>query len=129
MGMVIGKRSTAEPAYKVLQSTPFEIRYYSSYLVAEVAMQGGGEFNILANYIGVFGNPANEGKQAMAMTAPVFKGVNMAMTAPVLQSGTNLGEKMAFVLPFEYTDLAQAPRPIDKRVTLRHVPEKVVAIR
>ena len=129
MGAVIGKRDTAEPAYKLLQSTPFEIRLYSPYLVAEVAMQGGGEFNILANYIGVFGNPANEGSQAMAMTAPVLKRVSMAMTAPVLQSGTKSGEKMAFVLPSEYTDLAQAPRPTDKRVTLRHVPEKVVAIR
>ena len=83
MGAVFGR--TAEPAYEILQSTPFEIRNYSSYLVAEVAMQGGEEFNILANYIGVFGDPANEGSQAMAMTAPVLKGVSMAMTAPVFQ--------------------------------------------
>ena len=129
MVTVSGKGGIAEPAYKLLQSTPFEIRRYSSYLVAEVAMQGGDEFNILAKYIGVFGDPANEGSQAMAMTAPVLEGVSMAMTAPVLQSGTKSGKKMAFVLPFEYTDLAQAPRPTDKRVTLRDVPEKVVAIR
>jgi hypothetical protein len=129
MGTVFGSEGISEPAYSILQSTPFEIRNYSSYLIAEVAMQGGGEFNILAKYIGVFGEPANEGSQAMAMTAPVLEGVSMAMTAPVLQSGTKSGEKMAFVLPFEYTDLAQAPRPTDNRVTLRDVPEKVVAIR
>ena len=85
MGTVIGKGGITEPAYKLLQSTPFEIRHYSSYLVAEVAIQGGGEFNILAKYIGVFGNPANEKSQKLAMTAPVLKGVSMAMTAPVFQ--------------------------------------------
>ena len=54
------------------------MRYYEPYLVAEVKMQPGDgkdnvSFGVLANYIGVFGTPANEGKRAMAMTAPVLQ--------------------------------------------------------
>ena len=47
----------------------------------------------------------------------------MAMTAPVMQSE----QKMGFVLPFHLTKLEDAPKPIDKRIEVRLVPEKVVA--
>ena len=134
MGIVFGYTGSEEPKFRLLQKEPFEIRSYPSYLVAEVTMQegdGNNGFRVLANYIGVFGTPQNEGGRAMAMTAPVIQtnaGVSMAMTAPVLQ--TNVGaKKMGFVLPFEYTELDQAPRPTDSRVTLRYVPERVVACR
>ena len=91
----------------------------------------GPAFRALAQYIGVFGQPANEGRQAMAMTAPVTMtpqkpaGERMAMTAPVVQSE----QKMGFVLPFNYTRLEDAPKPINDKVKLRLVPEKVVACR
>lgn len=119
----------------MLQSTPFEIRQYPPYLLAEVQMDSNGDgraFNALAKYIGVFGNPENEGKKPMAMTAPVtlsprvpLRGEKLAMTSPVVQSEQHMG----FVLPFEITKLSDAPKPTDSRVKLRAVPEKVIACR
>ena len=47
------------------------------------------------------------------------------MTAPVVQSN----EYMGFVMPFEYKDISQLPKPNDPRITLRQVPERIVACR
>lgn len=60
MGPVFGKTTTSEPKYKVLKSSDkFEIRKYSSYLVAEI--DGGDDHEedvaTLARYIGVAGLP------------------------------------------------------------------------
>ena len=86
----------------------------------------GEAFNILAKYIGVGSRTAaNEGKKSMSMTAPVtITPEKMAMTAPVVQSNQYLG----FVLPLEYKEASQAPKPLDQRIQIRTVPEKLVAV-
>ena len=134
MGIVFGVTGVEEPAHTVLKTyqTPmyFEVRRNPQYFIAEAPMQEGEDssFSLLAKYIGVFGKPENEAAQAMAMTAPVItqpKGsVPMAMTAPVIETP----DKMSFVLPFHFTDISQIPIPKDKRVEVKAIPSKVIAV-
>ena len=89
MGIVFGFTGTKEPVFRALQSLPYEIRYYEPFLVAEVISCGGdnSSFSVLAKYIGVFGDPANESKQPMDMTSPVLvEHSKLAMTAPVISN-------------------------------------------
>ena len=141
MGIVFGMTGSAEPSFSVVPSGlggAGELRMYQPFIVAEVLKPRGSDegFSTLARYIGVFGDPQNEGKTPMAMTAPVTltpaPPQKMAMTSPVTltPSGTEPGhEYMGFVLPFEITRVDQAPRPLDKRITLRAVPARLVAVR
>ena len=134
MGIVFGRTGTAEPPFslptKISGPLTVEVRAYPSYVIASVPMNTGGDdqaFGILARYIGVFGEPANTKSEAMAMTSPVLtKGQSqaMAMTSPVIQDRDM--SSMAFVLPFEFTTVNQAPTPKDKRVKLDLVPKKVI---
>ena len=140
MGIVFGMTGVEEPKFTLLPSSlgaAGELRMYPQYVVAEILkpIDDNQGFNVLAKYIGVFGDPANEGKKALAMTAPVTltpaPATKLAMTAPVLTtpSSTTGYEYMGFVLPFDITRAEDAPRPIDKRVTLRTVPPRLVACR
>lgn len=139
MGIVFGITGVEEPAFRTLvsKSGPFvsgyEVRLYSPYFIAEVAQIPGQEnnsFGILAKYIGVFGEPANVSKAPMAMTAPVItepKAERMAMTSPVI-SGSG-GESMSFVLPFNFKRIQDVPAPTDRRVTIRTIPRRVLAVK
>ena len=63
----------------------------------------------------------------MAMTAPVLMvPEKIAMTAPVLSSSSSV---MSFVLPFHFKSLAEVPSPTDKRVRVRQIPSRIVAVR
>mmetsp|Transcript_67291 Transcript_67291/g.162765 ORF Transcript_67291/g.162765 Transcript_67291/m.162765 type:complete len:279 (-) Transcript_67291:19-855(-) len=91
------------------------------------------------------GEAAAPAPQAMAMTAPVMVEASsrgaaagpapraMAMTAPVLVEAEGDGgdddnsESMHFFLPASIT-LALAPRPLDARVRVEELPERVVAV-
>ena len=169
--MVFGKTGVAEPAYKVLASLEhgllhYEIRQYGPRFVAETYYTGdqrggGGDannntpFQLLARYIGVFGNAHNEGNQKLAMTAPVAmkddgSGTRMAMTAPVAikplqqqqqqqQSGELSQESttsstipnrrvMQFFLPAEYQTLESIPKPTNDAVHIRAVPGATGAV-
>lgn len=153
MGMVFGRESVAEPVYKVLAITkrsgsttiafPYELRQYGLRMAAETAYQfygndsNGEPFRLLANYIGVFGKPHNEGSNAVAMTAPVamkeLSAVPIAMTAPVAMKGskdTTEGQQrtMTFFLPAEYTTLESVPKPTNPAVTIRAVPAATGAV-
>lgn len=112
----------------------------------------GSPFRALAQYIGVFGNPQNEGNESMAMTAPVAmdtRGTQIAMTAPVVMdqkpngtpiamtapvvmennNETNEGEKrMKFFLPAEYDDLSKIPKPTNPSVKIAEVSPAVGAV-
>lgn len=69
MGQVFGVNGAREPSYSTLwQQSPFEIRRYDAYVVAEVSINERGKvrstpensaFMCLANYIGVFREPEN----------------------------------------------------------------------
>jgi hypothetical protein len=124
-----------EPAYEVIRNIgAVEVRQYAPYVVAEVLVAGSAAeagsraFPILAGYI--FGK--NKGENRLAMTAPVTQTaapIKLEMTAPVTQSAAPGGYLVQFVLPKGVT-LANAPEPIDQRVTLRQVqPSRVAVIR
>jgi SOUL heme-binding protein len=122
-----------EPTYQVVRDIAgVEIRQYAAYTVAEVVVPGPSSeagnqaFPILAGYI--FGK--NKGERKFAMTAPVTQTpepVKMAMTAPVTQSTTQGGYLVQFVLP-KGVSQTNAPEPLDRRVQVRDVLPKQVAV-
>ena len=130
MGIVFGSTGAKEPAFQVLAKySGYEVRQYPQIFIAEVKSSGNGDdFRTLAKYIGVFGKPENVAAQPMAMTAPVLmdpdEGQTLAMTAPVI----NTAKTMSFVLPFEFKDLQEIPKPSNEAVTIRACPERVVAV-
>jgi len=126
------------PPYEVLERDGhFEVRQYSDYIVAEVAVEGEfGEaltqgFRILADYI--FGH--NIRSEHIAMTVPVTEkprpeSEKIAMTAPVTSQPHGAGAFLiAFMMPSKYT-LDGLPRPVDESITFRTVPaHRAAAIR
>lgn len=59
------------------------------------------------------------------MTAPVVTGPQkIAMTTPVLTNP----DYMQFVLPFEFRTFDDVPKPEDPSVTVRQVPQRVIAV-
>ena len=116
---------TANVEYEVIREIgPVEIRRYPSLTLATVFAASDNEaFSILFDYI----SGSNDPNQRIAMTAPVISkgpaGKKIAMTAPVI---SNEGS-FSFVLPSGY-DLQTAPRPIDQRIRLEHVPPRSVAV-
>lgn len=127
---------TVEAQTSKVSSLEYEIRKYSSYLVAETLVQGEFEevgnsaFRILADYI--FGN--NQSKSKIAMTAPVSQQADapktsekIAMTAPVAQVKNEQGFVVQFTMPKKYT-LDTLPTPNDVRVKIRQIPERRVAV-
>jgi hypothetical protein len=138
--------ATEEPKYQVLASdASIEVRRYAPLLLAEVLVDGDMDdasnqgFRLLANYI--FGNNRVETEASsakIAMTAPVTvtpQSSKISMTAPVTieaQSAQNdLSDaqqwRVSFVMPNQYT-LNNIPKPNNKRVSLRAVPEKYFVV-
>lgn len=84
------------PDFELIQSTSdYEIRKYAPSVVAEVTYEPSqfkgnrdGDFSVLANYIGVLGNPQNTKPEKIAMTAPVItKSEKIAIPAPCADTG------------------------------------------
>jgi DNA gyrase inhibitor GyrI len=136
MGVWIGVgyvpvRNIETAKYEVLSKAKgYEIRQYSSRIVAEVKVSGtykesvNNGFRKVANYI--FGN--NSASGSIAMTAPVLHekedtSEKIAMTTPVLHE--KVGDKdsytVAFVMPANYT-METIPKPKNTEVTLREIP-------
>jgi hypothetical protein len=104
--------------YTVLKKIgKIEIRRYPRLVVARVDGYGDGGFNLLFRFI--TGN--NRQKSDIAMTAPVVS-EQIAMTAPVLSEKSSI----AFIMPEGFT-LETTPEPLDDRVKIVEVPERVVA--
>ena len=122
-----------EPSYSVLETEGnFELRNYSSYILAETYVEGDFEavgsegFRRLADYIG--GN--NQKKETISMTAPVSQkpaSVKIAMTAPVSQVQENGRWRIAFMMPSAYT-MQTLPTPDDDRIMFREENEKTIAV-
>lgn len=145
MGSVFGKETVAEPPFKVMLERPaagaettYQLRQYGERFVAEAMYSGddNSPFMILAKYIGVFGDPQNEGAEKISMTAPVVmqdakktEGTAIAMTAPVMMSENKDGEKMMeFVLPAEYDSMDKIPKPTNPQVHIKEVPAQAGAV-
>lgn len=143
-------RNIEEPKYTLAsEASDYEIREYSSYIIAETTVSSVKNrdeaakkgFPIIAGYI--FGDNTKKDKIAMtvpvnteegtsekiAMTAPVNT-EKIAMTVPVNteeEAGSG-AYKISFVMPSKYT-LETLPEPNDKRVVLREVPARKVAVK
>jgi hypothetical protein len=127
-----------EPKYTVVEKNKiFEIREYLSYTVAQTRVEGrfddmgGKAFRILVKYI----SGENQQRTQIKMTAPVIQenqeGQKIKMTAPVIQETDANNPQSAvfsFVMPQHFT-LATLPLPLDKRIELKEIPPKRVAVR
>lgn len=133
---VFGIRSEETPNYQVLiKNENKEIREYSPYIIATTRVEGSFKdaqnqgFRILAAYI--FGD--NEKKSKISMTAPVIidseknSSEKISMTAPVVQTPTQSGWEMSFMMPSKYS-LESLPKPLDNRIVLKEVDKKTVAV-
>ncbi|MCC6138040.1 MAG: heme-binding protein [Bdellovibrionaceae bacterium] len=125
--------ATEEPKFTIESKTDsYEVRIYPATLVAETLVDANFEnagniaFKILADYI--FGN--NKSKNKIEMTAPVSQtqtSEKIAMTAPVSQIKGTKGFLVQFAMPDKFT-LNTLPEPNDKRVTVKQIPARKVAV-
>lgn len=128
-----------EPAYQVIQKNEiYEVRTYAPFIVAQTEVSGNFDaagnkaFRILFNYI----SGENQQRENIQMTAPVIQkksnanGIKIDMTAPVIQQMDENKTEVSiysFVMPDSFT-LATLPEPLDKRVTLKQIPPRTVAV-
>jgi effector-binding domain-containing protein len=125
--------ATEEPKFTLeSKADHYEIRKYGDILIAETKVEanfedaGNRAFRILADYI--FGN--NKSKTKIAMTAPVTQeptSEKIAMTTPVAQIKDQNGYLIQFTMPENYT-LENIPEPNDKRVQIKKIPSRRVAV-
>jgi hypothetical protein len=146
MGMIFGKIDVAEPAFKTVLSragctVPYDVRSYGKRFAIETEWTSTGKSNkemdssfyALAKYIGVIGQPQNEGTVSIAMTAPVVmemgKGQKIAMTAPVVMKDSAASQKrMQFILPCEFDDMSKIPKPTNPAVTVKELNPAIGAV-
>ena len=123
---------TEEQKYTVERKFPkFEVRRYEACVFADVAVTASFEsagsigFRPLIGYIS--GN--NEPDRKIAMTAPVVLEPisKIAMTSPVIQESSGNENIVSFVMPAGMT-LDDLPLPTNSKVTLRQMPEQLVAV-
>lgn len=123
---------TEEQKYTVERKFPkFEVRRYEACVVADVTVvssfqsAGNSAFGTLFGYISGNNNPNTK----IAMTSPVLQEPNntIAMTAPVLQEASGAAHIVSFVMPAGST-LESMPLPANSRITLRPIPEELVAV-
>jgi len=129
-------------AFKILEDhATWSLREYAPAVAAEITSGANDNrgFGRLARYIGVFGTPENQVRDAVAMTTPVVNEaiamttpvVNeaIAMTTPVLnEQQSNGGGVMRFVLPSKYQQVDDAPVPTDSGIRIVQVPAKLCAV-
>ena len=128
---------TQEQKYLVEKTFPnFEIRRYEPCVLADVTVQadfqsaGSIAFRSLIGYI----SGSNEPNTKIAMTSPVIQeseinssSVKIAMTSPVIQESTKGSQIVSFVMPAGMT-LENLPLPSNSKVSLREIPEQLVAV-
>ena len=128
---------TEEQKYIVERKFPkFEVRRYEACVFADVTVSadfqaaGSIAFRSLIGYI----SGSNEPNKKIAMTSPVIQesksensATKIAMTSPVIQESINELQIVSFVMPAGMT-LDDLPLPTNSKVTLRQMPEQLVAI-
>lgn len=112
----------------VIRDAPFEIRDYSSAVVAVVVTDGSrgdavsAGFRPLAQFI--FGK--NQQKTIIAMTAPVMQ-VSRVVAEDAKVDPSTPSWDVRFIMPSEYT-LQSLPRPIDGRVHFEQMEPRRIAV-
>lgn len=127
---IVGSAAAPEPEYTVVRAEePFEVRDYGDLVVVKTTMVDGSRaaFGRLFDYI----SGQNQGARKIAMTAPVLnaapaEGLDIAMTAPVLQNRDG-NREMVFILSDDFTPQT-APLPSDPKVTLNTISSRRVAV-
>tara|TARA_B110000879_G_scaffold203056_1_gene280172 strand:- start:157 stop:801 length:645 start_codon:yes stop_codon:yes gene_type:complete len=129
---LVGIQNEEGPKYTVLtKEGDFEIRQYSSYVIAETTIEGdfdnasGSAFRILAGYI--FGK--NKGENKIAMTSPVEmeeRTIKIAMTSPVEMQESGNRFTMRFSMPSEY-QIEDLPEPLDPRIVFQVIEPEIRA--
>jgi len=126
-----------EPKFTVLEKEDsFELRAYAPKLIAEVLVDGelseasSKGFKLIADFI--FGNnKAQSGKsETISMTAPVAVKASsemISMTAPVGMQQSNIGWRVYFVMPSEYT-LQTLPKPNNPLVMIKQITRQKFAV-
>lgn len=122
-----------EAQYDVITAEkPFEVRNYTTAVVAEVVLKG--EFDSVSNKafrkLFKFISGDNKSRSKIAMTAPVSQASTsekIAMTAPVSQQETDQGWSVSFMMPASYT-MQTTPQPDDVDVVLREIPAYSAAV-
>ena len=120
MGSAFGRITEEQPSYATIRTADeYEIRRYEPCCVIEtsyassagmVSGDQGTSFMALARYIGVLSEPANERREKIDMTAPVF------MTTDGAASDTDaIRYVMRFVLPKSMFATAQVGAGVDAR--------------
>jgi effector-binding domain-containing protein len=102
----------------IMTEDKVEIRFYHKMLLATIESSSNSLFNILFRYI----SGANKSSTKISMTSPVITSEKIPMTSPVI-SGS---DSMSFVIPQKY-NIETVPKPTDKRVSIKEIPEKYVA--
>jgi effector-binding domain-containing protein len=115
----------------VLKEGDLELRRYEPQIVAETIVEG--DFDEVGNeaFRRLFGyiSGKNRKNQPIPMTAPVSQekeGEKIPMTAPVNQERRGDQWSITFLMPSQYT-MQTLPEPVDDRVHLREVPERLTA--
>lgn len=138
MSSIFGKQTVAEPPFDVLLErrravdTSYDIRKYGKRFAATCTYKENGDtpFTTLARYIGVFGQPQNEGDEKISMTAPVITASSTStkidMTGPVVTENRGGKKVMKFMLP--YDELSKIPKPIDRSIKIEEIPSQMGAV-
>jgi len=111
---------TQQQVYDVVSTHPgFELRLYSSHVVAEVEMTG--SFERAGN--------AGFGPLVAYISGRNRSGAKVAMTAPVVQEATNDARKhlVSFVMP-SGSRIGELPVPANDQVRVHEVPEQLAAV-
>ena len=98
-----------------------EIRRYPAIVIAKVGNYETDSFGLLFRFI----SGENIQKAKVKMTSPVVS-QEIKMTSPVFSDFSGSGY-MAFVMPAEFA-LETTPQPLDSRIKIEEVPERVVAV-
>jgi hypothetical protein len=115
----------------VLKEANLELRQYEPQIVAETIVEG--DFDEVGNmaFRRLFGyiSGKNRKNEKIPMTAPVAQekeGEKIPMTAPVNQEQRGDRWSITFLMPSHYS-MESVPVPVDERVLLRAVPERLMA--
>ena len=128
---------TEEQKYTVERKFPkFEVRRYEACVFADVTVSanfqaaGSIAFRSLIGYI----SGSNQPNKKISMTSPVIQeskskdsATKIAMTSPVIQESSNELQIVSFVMPAGMT-LDDLPLPTNSQVTLRQMPEQLIAV-